>query len=260
MLNALILASRDRRAGAASADARLAISNLFALQLTEGEDAGSWPWLDFNLRPWESTSANYFGAALGAIAIGTEPVSYRDDAAVQQELNRLRDYLRSHTTQPIWSRLLRRHDDPVLFNRAMLLWASTKLPGLLSPDERNGTITALDDAQARDGSWRLRSLGYWKAAEGVVTDTVGDGYATGLIAYALQEAGVAPNDSHVARALTWLAHQQDTTTGMWRASSLNKHRDPSTGVGKFMSDAATAFAVLALTKAQRLSLAERTGR
>lgn len=251
VLNALILASRDHHDGVASTDARVAFDNLFALQVTEGEQAGSWPWLDFDLRPWESTSARYFGAALVAIAVGTEPQGYLDSPAIQPDVDRLRQYLRSHTSQPIWNRLLGRQDDPDLFNRAMLLWASTKLPGLLSPEERKPIVAALYHAQASDGSWKLESLGYWRPAKGVRTDVAGDGYATGLIAYALQQAGITPNESHVGRALAWLRVHQDTATGEWRASSLNKQRDPRTNVGQFMSDAATAFAVLALTKSQQ---------
>lgn len=249
VLNALILARQDQREGVVSSDARRAFSNMFALQLTSGADAGSWAWIDFGLRPFESSTAVYFGAALAAIAVGSEPQGYARTAEIQPNLVLLRAYLRSHVDQPIWKRLLRR-DNPNLFNRAMLLWASAGLPGLLSNDERNAAVTALDNAQDTDGSWKLTSLGTWRYANGVSQETAGDGFATGLIAYALEEAGIQPNEPHLSRALLWLTQHQDTASGMWTASSLNKRRDPQSNVGKFMSDAATAYAVLALTHNQ----------
>lgn len=257
VLNALILASRDRRNGLVSEEARLAFVNMFEQQKTTGDDAGAWPWLDFNLRPWESTSATYFGAALAAIAVGLEPQAYANSAEIQPNLDLLRRYLRGHMDQTLWNRI-RRRDDPSLFNRAMLLWASAHLSGLLSSDERRSLVSALFEAQDHDGGWRLSSLGYWRHAAGVPPQVAGDGFATGLVTYALEESGNPPDEPHVARGLAWLASHQDTTTGAWSASSLNKHRDPSTNVGKFMSDAATAYAVLALARADVTTQAARS--
>ena len=250
VLNALILASRDARAGTASPEARQAFANMFALQQWTGDEAGAWPWLDFGLRPWESPTAVYFGAALAAVAIGIEPQQYAASKEIQPNLSRLRDYLLEHLDQPVWKRLLRR-DNPRLFNRAMLLWASARLPNLITRDEQRSMISELWDAQATDGSWGLTSLGSWRSNASTEDDQAGDGLATGLVAYALEEAGTAPNEPHLARALAWLSTHQDATTGMWRAWSLNKHRDPASNVGKFMSDAATGYAVLALIGAGR---------
>ena len=57
----------------------------------------------------------------------------------------------------------------------------------------------------------------------------------------------AVSDPQVRRALDWLVAHQDATVGNWFTASLNKQRDPATDAGKFMTDAATAYATLALT-------------
>jgi squalene-hopene/tetraprenyl-beta-curcumene cyclase len=250
VLNALVLASRDERAGVVSPESRIAFANMFALQQTSGSQVGAWAWLNFGLRPWETGDAAYYGAALAAIAIGSEPQGYAASREIKAKVDRLRDYLRTHVDQPLWRRLLRR-DDPNLFNRTMLLWASAKLPALLSPEERRAIIAALWDTQAADGGWRLASLGHWRIGPNVMRDSAADGYATGLIAHTLEEVGTSPTEPHLARALDWLALHQQPGTGAWTASSLNKQRDPQSNVGKFMSDAATAYAALALVRAKR---------
>jgi len=53
----------------------------------------------------------------------------------------------------------------------------------------------------------------------------------------------------VSRALAWLVQKQDPTSGRWPSTSLNRERDPTSDRGLLMADAATGFAVLALTQA-----------
>jgi len=246
VLNALILAERDARANRVNAGSRTAFANMWALQLTSGRDAGAWSWLEFGLEPWEASPSPYFGAALAAIAVGTEPGDYAASQAIQPNVARLRDYLRDNLDPSLMDRLHRR-DNPALFKRAMLLWASTRLSGLISSGERLDIEHALFDAQRADGGWSLSSLGKWTRYDATPFPTASDGYATGLIAYALEQTGIDANEPHLARALNWLAQNQDRTTGKWPAASLNKARDPDSDAANFMSDASTAFAVLALT-------------
>ena len=73
-----------------------------------------------------------------------------------------------------------------------------------------------------------------------------DGYGTGIVAYVLEQAGVRRTRPEMQRALRWLTQNQDQSTGTWPTASPNLRRDTSTDAGKFMTDAATAYAVLAL--------------
>ncbi|HMC89492.1 MAG TPA: hypothetical protein VKI17_08085 [Gemmataceae bacterium] len=64
--------------------------------------------------------------------------------------------------------------------------------------------------------------------------------------HVVQIAGVPKDNAKLARGLGWLKSNQ-AATGKWRGISVNKKRNPASHVGKFMSDAATAYAVLALS-------------
>ena len=53
----------------------------------------------------------------------------------------------------------------------------------------------------------------------------------------------------IQRGMEWLTSNQQPA-GNWLAWSLNKQRDLASDAGHFMGDAATAYAVLALTNAK----------
>jgi squalene-hopene/tetraprenyl-beta-curcumene cyclase len=222
VLNALVLARDDLRNGlAAPSDAtRDALRHLWATQRKDGPEAGSWDWLDFGLRPWEFGEARFYGTTLAAIAVGTAPgyLKTADDADTRAGVDRIRRYLRAHL------------DGQNLHNRLFGLWASTAIDGLLT---------------STHGGWSLSSLVDCRRGDGTPQEKGPDGYATGLALHVLQLAGVRHDQPAVARGLAWLRANQQPS-GNWVGFSLNKRRDPKTHVGRFMSDAATAFAVLAL--------------
>ena len=238
ILNAVVLARRDAADGTLTDDARLAFSNLWALQLRRGELAGAWAWLKFGLEPWEGAESAYFGAALAAVAVGTAPGGYATNANIQDNVNSLREHL------------LKNLDRQPTFNKLMLLWASNSLSGLLTSSQRDAIVTEARSKRNSDGGWSMSSIGAWKRIDGTAIDTASDGYATGLATFALQQAGRPATDPDVKRGLQWLRDHQDPSSGHWSATSLNKKRDLDSIAGRFMNDAATAYAVLALTNAR----------
>jgi squalene-hopene/tetraprenyl-beta-curcumene cyclase len=121
-----------------------------------------------------------------------------------------------------------------------------KLPGLLTGSERSALLGTILAKQQPDGGWSLTDLGTWKRQDHTPLETRSDGYATGLTMVALEQAGLAQNLPQAKRGLAWLAQNQNSDDGKWPAWSVNLKRDPASDIGRFMSDAATGFAVLAL--------------
>ena len=235
ILNALILVGYETPGQSLSSDTSAALANMWGQQLKAGDAKGAWSWLQFHNSPWEGDS-QYYGATLAAIAVGNAPGSYQKSVDVQEGMKLLREYL------------ARERESQVLLNRVMLLWASAKTPGLLTAAQQKAIIEEALDKQQKDGGFSLSSfVGGWKRRDNTPLETRSDGYATGVVAYALQQAGVARDQPQLKRSMTWLMQHQDKSEGRWLAYSLNKQRDLSSDVGRFMSDAATAHAVLALT-------------
>jgi len=242
VLNALILASTDTPGGKLSDDTRTALANMWAEQLAEGDKKGSWSWLRFANEPWEADDSGFYGAALAAIAAGTAPENYRERPEIRNNLNVLRDYLNRESAA----------QTPI--NRVVLLWASAKLPGLVTQEQQKAIIQEVLSKQKSDGGWSLTSLsGDWKRNDGTPQETADDGYATGLTIFALLQAGVPRENPQLQKALAWLTENQSKSEGSWMTYSLNKNKEHhiSPGTALFMNDAATAYAVLALTEANR---------
>jgi len=245
VLSALMLAWGDARSKRLSADTIAAFDHMWAEQHASGDSVGAWSWANSDLSPWEDSDAQYYGAALAALAVGIAPESYQSRPQVQAPLQLLLNYL------------VREYPAQSLHNRLILLWAGTKLPGLLDADQRQSLIAQVLGVENRDGGWSLSTL-VRKSGKGntLLTDPDSDGYATGLVTLVLEQAAMPVAAPEVKRSLTWLARNQQGHSGSWIlgqegswvARSLNKWRNPWSNVGRFMSDAATAYAVLALTE------------
>jgi squalene-hopene/tetraprenyl-beta-curcumene cyclase len=230
VLNALIL-SRYRAPAAQDA-----LRNMWELQLKTGEQRGSWTWLNFHNEPWEADDSPYWGAALAGLAVALAPEEYRNSAEIRDNLRLLGEYLQ------------RELQNQSTLNRAVALWASGKAPRLLDPRQRAAIVEEILGKQREDGGWSASSLVMkeWKRRDGTPMDAGSDGYGTGLMVIALEESGTAAAQAQIAKGLAWLERNQDRS-GVWLSTSMNKQRDPASDAGKFMSDAATAYAVLALS-------------
>ncbi|HET9405817.1 MAG TPA: hypothetical protein VFO39_01125 [Candidatus Sulfotelmatobacter sp.] len=251
VLNALILAAHDSENGKLTDITRTALEYMWAEQETHGPDKGAWRWLQFGMEPWEARDSKYYGAALAAIAAGMAPEDYRSSPEIQDRMNLLRDYLEQ------------KFETQSVLNHVVLLWAASKWPGLVSPERQQSILHEALEKQGSDGGWELSSLSWptgWSVHSMVRSHLrsdwtrqakSSDGYATGLITYVLRGAGVPADDPSLKRGLAWLTSHQNADEGSWPSLSLVQRRNPASTTGHFMRDAATAYAVLALTQSPK---------
>jgi squalene-hopene/tetraprenyl-beta-curcumene cyclase len=217
-----------------SADANRALDRMWSLQIREGKNQGAWAWFSLNLDPWETPDSPFYGAALAAVAAGSTPLEYRNRPEIRERIAALTGYLENErSSQP-------------LHNRLMLLWASAKLADILPASSRKSLLDEIWSKQEADGGWTIESLGPWKKRPAAPPSTGSNAYATGLAAFAIEQAGVSPTDARLARALQWLKSHQDAESGSWDADSMNKRFEDGSMQIRFMRDAATGFAALAL--------------
>jgi squalene-hopene/tetraprenyl-beta-curcumene cyclase len=231
VLNALVLTRYD---APAAADA---LRNMWALQVKTGDQRGSWVWLNFHNEPWEADDSTFWGASLAGVAAGWAGESYRKDPEIQANIALLAEYLQKE------------QQNASTLNRAVALWASGNLPQLLKPEQRQAIVAEIAGKQRADGGWSESTLVMkdWKRSDGTPMDTGSDGYGTGLMVTALEQSRLASAKPAIAKGRAWLERNQDKS-GAWLSTSMNKQRDPASDPGRFMSDAATAYSVLALTE------------
>ena len=233
VVSAVVIAMEDAPRGKLSPEGEKAFERMWSIQVKEGPDQGAWLWSDYNLDPWETKDSVSYGAALGALATGLAPADYQARPEIRRNVEALTTYLRAaQASAP-------------LHNRLFLLWASSKLHGLLPAADKAAILAELQRKQEADGGWTLASLGPWGKHEAAPPSVGSNSYVTALTAFALEQAGQKASDPVLSRALAWLRTHQNAD-GSWPAESMNHKHDPGTVPARFMSDAATGWATAAL--------------
>jgi squalene-hopene/tetraprenyl-beta-curcumene cyclase len=228
VVTALALAFNDAKmTGKLHDTTRAALDRMFDVQKKTGE----WNWIKCNWPPLEHD--DYYGATLAALAVGVAPGDYAKTDKAKAGIEKLKAYFQK--TPP-----------PDLHHTAMLLWASTKLDGLMTTDEQQKAIKAIKAKQHADGGWCLPSLGNYRRRDEEKTpndpNAESDGYATGLLTYVLLQAGVPAKDAAILSGVKWIKGNQ-RQSGRWFTRSLN------TDDVHYITHAGSAYCVLALAEA-----------
>ena len=215
---------------------RKALSRMWASQPGDGDwerlhmcsGVMSFPVAEFD---------RYYGATLAALAAGVAPEGYAQSDEAKAGLTKLRRFFQGKAA-------------PNVHHQAMLLWASLRIDGLMTPAERAATIKSLLALQRADGGWSSATFNITpiNRLQGRFPDPSSDGYGTGFVVYILRQAGLPATQPEVVRGVNWLkSHQR--ASGRWHTSHWLGDDETEGGIGTrglSILNLGTAFSVMAL--------------
>ena len=216
-----------------------ALRFLFEMQAEDGSIHVRDRWPPLNADAWH-------GTVMAAMAAATAPgwAESVDNEPILEDVRRLEAYLRR--TPP-------KNDHQSL----LLLWASTRIPNLLSDERRQELVDMTWTHQRPDGGWSIRTFATpetWGGgvrserlvAESDYLDPPSDGYQTGLAVVVLRDSGVPTEEPRIQKAVAWLLSNQ-RESGRWWTRSLNTESR-----FHFITYSGTAYAALALARCDAL--------
>lgn len=220
------LAIHDKRtSGKLHPTTRIALDRMWDVQ----REDGGFDWLNCGWAPMELD--DHYGVTFAAVGVGTAPDDYAKSPKAQKGLDGIRKYLKE---QPA----------PTVHHRAMLLWASLGVDGILEDERKSAIRDEILALQLPDGGWSLSGmLTGWpeftrKDDLKPLTD-VSDAYATGMSVWLAIQAGVPSSDERIQKGIAWLkSHQRES--GRWFTPS------PTKDAHHYIANAGTAWAVMAL--------------
>ena len=214
--------------GTLSETTRQAFDYIWRIQ----SDSGAWDkWIKCNWGPYESD--DHFGVSLVALALGVASSDeYVQSPRAAEGDRRLKKFLSNHPPES-------------LHQKGMLLWAAGHRKDLVDKTVVKQWQDDLFSVQKVNGAWVLPELGdrHWKRSDGRAQSTEPDAYATAFAVHVLVESGIEYGDKRLIKARRWLRAQQ-RASGRWYTRS--PHKDNR----HYISNAATSFALLALSPTQ----------